>query len=103
MITRFPRAHALGAGWLKRGVGCQVAEDYPATTVAGWNGCRKHGRELAGAGKRFWETCRISAKLSSVVSDLMGASGRLIVEALIEGRDSPEILSWKVRGGLQFT
>ena len=39
-----------------------------------------------------------SVKLSSVVSDLMGVTGRRIVEALIAGDDSPEILSWKVRG-----
>jgi transposase len=40
-------------------------------------------------------------KLSSVVSDLMGVTGRRIVEALIAGEDSPEILSWKVRGVLR--
>jgi transposase len=40
-------------------------------------------------------------KLSSVVSDLMGVTGRRIVEALIAGEDSPEILSWKVRGKLR--
>ena len=34
-----------------------------------------------------------SIKLSSVVSDLMGVTGRRIVEALIAGEDSPEILS----------
>jgi transposase len=42
-----------------------------------------------------------SVKLSSVVSDLMGVTGRRIVEALIAGEDSPEILSWKVRGKLR--
>lgn len=42
-----------------------------------------------------------SLKLSSVVSDLMGVSGRRIVEALIAGVDSPEMLSWKVRGTLR--
>jgi transposase len=42
-----------------------------------------------------------SVKLSSVVSDLMGVTGRRIVEALIAGEDSPEILSWKVRGSLR--
>lgn len=42
-----------------------------------------------------------SVKLSSVVSDLMGVTGRRIVEALIAGEDSPEILSWKVRGRLR--
>jgi len=42
-----------------------------------------------------------SIKLSSVVSDLMGVTGRRIVEALIAGEDSPEILSWKVRGKLR--
>lgn len=40
-------------------------------------------------------------KLSSVVSDLMGLTGRGIVEALIAGEDSPEKLSWKVRGSLR--
>jgi transposase len=42
-----------------------------------------------------------SVKLSSVVSDLMGVTGRRIMEALIAGEDSPEILSWKVRGRLR--
>ena len=42
-----------------------------------------------------------SIKLSSVVTDLMGATGRGIVEALISGEDSPERLSWKVRGSLR--
>ena len=42
-----------------------------------------------------------SVKLSSVVSDLMGVTGRGIVEALIAGQDSPEILSWKARGRLR--
>ena len=41
-----------------------------------------------------------SIKLSSVVSDLMGVTGRRIVEAMIAGQDSPEILSWKVKGKL---
>jgi transposase len=42
-----------------------------------------------------------SLKLSSVVTDLMGATGRGIVEALIAGEDSPDRLSWKVRGSLR--
>lgn len=47
----------------------------------------------------LFETANI--KLSSVVSDLMGVTGRGIVEALIAGQDSPELLSWKVRGSLR--
>ncbi len=42
-----------------------------------------------------------SLKLSSVVSDLLGVTGRGIIEAMIRGEDSPEILSWKVRGSLR--
>lgn len=42
-----------------------------------------------------------SLKLSSVASDLMGLSGRRIIEAMIAGEDSPELLSWKVRGKLR--
>jgi len=42
-----------------------------------------------------------SIKLSSVVSDLMGVSGRRIIDALIAGEDSPGILSWKIRGKLR--
>jgi transposase len=42
-----------------------------------------------------------SLKLSSVASDLMGVSGQRIIQALIAGEDSPEILSWKVRGRLR--
>jgi transposase len=42
-----------------------------------------------------------SIKLSSVVTDLLGVSGRRIIEALIRGEDSPEVLSWKVRGRLR--
>ena len=40
-------------------------------------------------------------KLSSVASDLLDVSGRRIIEALIAGQDSPEQLSWKVRGRLR--
>lgn len=47
----------------------------------------------------LFETANV--KLSSVVSDLLGVTGRRIVEALIAGQDSPEILSWKVRGSLR--
>jgi transposase len=36
-----------------------------------------------------------------VVTDLLGVSGRRIIEALIRGEDSPEVLSWKVRGRLR--
>ncbi len=43
----------------------------------------------------------VGIKLSSVVTDLMGASGRRIIEALVGGEDSPELLSWKVRGRLR--
>jgi transposase len=42
-----------------------------------------------------------SLKLSSVITDLMGVTGRNIVEALIAGEDSPERLSWKVRGSVR--
>jgi transposase len=45
------------------------------------------------------ETANI--KLSSVASDLMGVTGRRILEAMIAGQDSPELLSWKVRGKLR--
>lgn len=40
-------------------------------------------------------------KLSSVVSDLLGETGRGILEALIAGEASPERLSWKARGCLR--
>ena len=42
-----------------------------------------------------------SLKLSSVVSDLMGLTGRRIIEALIAGQDSAERLSWKAQGRLR--
>ena len=47
----------------------------------------------------LFETANI--KLSSVASDLMGVTGRGIIEAMIAGQDSPELLSWKVRGRLR--
>lgn len=47
----------------------------------------------------LFETANL--KLSSVASDLLGLSGRNIIEALIAGQDSPERLSWKVRGNLR--
>lgn len=47
----------------------------------------------------LFETANL--KLSSVVSDLLGLSGRNIIEALIAGQDSAERLSWKVRGNLR--
>ena len=42
-----------------------------------------------------------SLKLSSVATNLMGVSGRRIIEALIAGEDSAELLSWKVKGRLR--
>lgn len=42
-----------------------------------------------------------SLKLSSVASDLLGVSGRHIIEAMIAGEESPELLSCRVRGNLQ--
>lgn len=47
----------------------------------------------------LFETANL--KLSSVASDLLGLSGRNIIEAMIAGQDSPERLSWKVRGSLR--
>jgi transposase len=47
----------------------------------------------------LFETANI--KLSSVASDLLGLSGRRIIEAMMAGQDSPELLSWKVRGKLR--
>ena len=47
----------------------------------------------------LFETANI--KLSSVASDLLGVTGRRIIQAMIAGEDSPEILSWKVRGKLR--
>ena len=47
----------------------------------------------------LFETANV--KLSSVVSDLMGVTGRGIVEALIAGEESADRLSWKVRGSLR--
>lgn len=43
----------------------------------------------------------VGIKLSSVMTDLMGASGRRIIEGLIGGEDSPEVLSWRVHGNLR--
>lgn len=40
-------------------------------------------------------------KLSSVASDLLGLTGRCIIEAMIAGEDSPDRLSWKVKGKLR--
>ena len=47
----------------------------------------------------LFETANL--KLSSVASDLLGVSGRRIIEAMIAGEDSPELLSWKLRGSLR--
>jgi transposase len=47
----------------------------------------------------LFETANI--KLSSVISDLLGVSGQRIITAMIAGEDSPELLSWKLRGKLR--
>jgi len=44
----------------------------------------------------LFETANL--KLSSVLSDLLGVSGRRIIEAMIAGQDSAELLSWRLRG-----
>jgi transposase len=41
-----------------------------------------------------------SLKLSSVARNLLGVSGRRIIEAMIAGEDTPELLSCRVRGRL---
>ncbi len=43
----------------------------------------------------------VNIKLSSVATDLMGFTGSAILHALADGLDSPERLSWKVRGRLR--
>lgn len=40
-------------------------------------------------------------KLSSVLSDLLGLSGRRMIEAMIAGEESPERLSWRLKGSLR--
>lgn len=40
-------------------------------------------------------------KLSSVLSDLLGLSGRRIIEAMIAGEESPERSSWRLKGSLR--
>jgi len=47
----------------------------------------------------LFETANI--KLASVASNLLGVTGRRIIEAMIAGQDSPDLLSWKVRGKLR--
>lgn len=47
----------------------------------------------------LFETANL--KLSSVATNLLGVSGRRIIEGLIAGQDSPELLSWKLRGKLR--
>jgi transposase len=44
----------------------------------------------------LFETANL--KLSSVLSDLLGLSGRRIIEAMIAGEESADRLSWKLRG-----
>ncbi len=43
----------------------------------------------------------VNIKLSSVATNLMGVTGSAILRALADGLDSPERLSWKVRGRLR--
>ena len=40
-------------------------------------------------------------KFSSVASNLLGVSGRRILEAILAGQESPEMLSWKLKGHLR--
>jgi transposase len=47
----------------------------------------------------LFETANL--KLSSVATDILGVSGQRIIRAMIAGEDSPELLSWKVRGRLR--
>ena len=43
----------------------------------------------------------VNIKLSSVATDLLGVTGRAILQALADGLDSAERLSWKARGRLR--
>jgi transposase len=42
-----------------------------------------------------------NVKLSSVMTNLLGVSGQRIIQAMVEGEESAEILSWKVKGKLR--
>ena len=41
-----------------------------------------------------------NVKLGSVVSDIMGVTGRAILKAMIEGEEDPQILAGLARGSL---
>jgi len=42
-----------------------------------------------------------NVKLSSIASNLMGVSGQRIIQALVDGEESADRLSWKVKGRLR--
>lgn len=42
-----------------------------------------------------------NVKLSSVMSDLLGVSGQRIIQAMVDGEESADRLSWKVKGKLR--
>lgn len=47
----------------------------------------------------LFETANV--KLSSVMSDLLGVSGQRIIQAMVDGEESADLLSWKVKGKLR--
>ena len=47
----------------------------------------------------LFETANV--KLSSVMCNLLGVSGQRIIQAMVEGQESAEVLSWKLNGKLR--
>ncbi len=60
------------------------------------------GRQRAQVAHRIHKVLEgANVKLSSVVTDIMGVSGRAMLEALINGTDSPEMIAELARGALR--
>jgi transposase len=60
------------------------------------------GRQRAQVAHRIHKVLEgANVKLSSVVTDIMGVSGRAMLEALITGTDSPEMIAELARGALR--
>src|SRR6266508_5681719 len=60
------------------------------------------GRQRAQVAHRIHKVLEgANVKLSSVVTDIMGVSGRAMLEALITGNDSPEMIAELARGALR--
>ena len=92
--TNGVRSAAVGSLWVNLAdPGSAGSNSASQVSVTGPGQGDHSGGEDARAGERV--------KLGSVVTDIMGVTGRVILEAMVEGEEDPQVLAGLARGSLR--